>query len=659
MAYKEVEIGVKIKVDDRDAKQKLGAVQQQAEDIGTPGGGSAPQGPRQGSYKPPPMPSAGFTGRTNRPPPPAPPPIPGTLAEKLSARYGERSQGFFRAPEEFMTGRGKFFGGLDAKERQAVSRYTKFANKHGVGGFMPEGFEPIVDWSAQDKAEARARKAAEQDASRQARQAATEAAQMQREEERRAARAVADAEREQRKADVDDERSSAKTSRDLRKGGGRVMDVAKGVIFGSMAVGLGSSIEGFFLNTADWAKEYSKGLKQIQAQYGDIADLLMSIGHRQGFVAQQSFETATAIGTQTNRINATQVQGALSFSRAFGYEPGMIGQVGGRLSRLFGQNMTGAELTGARSLAGRYGMDAGRFPEFLQSYLGNAEGAFARTGQTGTALRRQAGFETALPGMIFGFGTERSVGASADRFMSGLQGLGQGEAMSTFLMRAMNYGGKDGPDFMDAMLRKEAGLSDPKNLSAFARYAKQTFGNDPKRLFSILMPHAQEAGMPMWGLAALTNTIGSGSLDNLDPLDYGLKGTMTDKQVADRAQDMIGAGSTFDVAMEGRRSKYGSDMLSAVTSLGSAADKFISIIEAFTGEKISETVKRAASNIEVLAEETAAAAVRIKEATRDIANPIDATNRNQSRVLDQLEMRRELERRQATEGGGGTFGSGY
>lgn len=335
----------------------------------------------------------------------------------------------------------------------------------------------------------------------------------------------------------------------------------------------------------------------------------------------------------------------LAFSRAYGQDPSMVGGLTGRLSVLFGRPMGGTPMTEVVALANRMGMGGGRLAAFLEQYGQTAEQMFERTGETGPEMRRRTGFLTRLPGIILG-DVEAARGASGARFQQSMIGIGQGMPMQTTLLRAMNYGGRGGPGFIEAMKRLELGLGDQQNLEDFAKYARRAAGPNKEAIFSMLLEPGRAAGMNIAGIEALAGRIAEGKLEGIKVSEF-MPGGIGKKELEKMARDAQGAGERFDVANEQRRAKYGPDMLKGILNLGDSADAFLRMIEVFTGEKLGKTFETLTGAVKDFTEAAEGGAKRVKEAAGGIRHPIEATNRNQDFVLDQIKARQEAEAKEA------------
>lgn len=543
------EVKIKIKVDDSDTR-KLDDVRKKAEAAGgdatRSGAGASTRGAGQ-SYRPPPAP---FMREG--------------LRNLVTAR-GE-SQAFYQDPRAWMQDYPRMVGRMSTPDQAALHRYANYTDRVQQG---------------RDRFEERERERA-------ARTAAQEESKVRRIRERE---------------EKQGEREEKQAERQGERGRGRAWDTAKGFAFGAMAVGLGSSIQGFFLNSAQWTIEYSKGLKQIEAQYGKIADRATEIGHRYGYVAQQAMQATSAygaeVGTFRTRREAVQAQsGVMAVSRAYGLEPGMVGGFSGRLSTLYGRNMAGGSTAGIIRMAERLGMGGGRLPEFMAGYRGTNEDLFLRTGAIGQDLEKRSAFAANLPSFFLG-NNERARGASGERFLQGLQGMGQGLPMQTYMLRAMNYGAEGGPSFIDAMKRTEAGLTSDENLREFASFTRKMRGNDVNSIFSMLLEPGKSAGMNIEGIEALARKIQSGEIENLKASTY-IPGRVDEKKLQDRAGRMIAAGSRQEVQLEQLRGEFGPDMLSGVMDLTGMARDILGMTKDIIGAKPTEVFKEVASGLKEL-----------------------------------------------------------
>ncbi len=242
-----------------------------------------------------------------------------------------------------------------------------------------------------------------------------------------------------------------------------------------MGVGLGGSIAGFFLGSGQKFMELSKIMTHLQRRFRELEEDTTSWGTSLGFTRAQAAGLLETIGKGTNVPTKGFVTDIMGFSLERGVDPGATAGIFSRLARITGKDRISSGMMA--SFAGRadmLGMGQGRFEEYMQGIGGFAEQQFSATG-TGNLGALVA--MSAMPGLIFGAQDPRSQGQAGVGFMGRLQGVMTGGTMKTYMMRAMGYGRKGGPGYIEMRKRLEAGIWDKENLTdLFGGFQKRGLG---------------------------------------------------------------------------------------------------------------------------------------------------------------------------------------
>lgn len=227
----------------------------------------------------------------------------------------------------------------------------------------------------------------------------------------------------------------------------------------AIGMGLGNSIGGFVLSAPQTYLLVERIMGQLVHRFRETGESLASFGSNLGYTVSQMAGFAETLGARTDGIDRTTFQRYAGFARFTGMDPNAAMGGLGTIHRRMGRGITQGELAAMLRQADLQGMGQGRLAEFLSQFESAMSDQFAATG----AARFHHGLaHAALPSFVHGEGT---MAAYNDTSLSrGLDGMMQQGPMKTFLLRAMGFGTEDGPSFIEAMKRREAGVHDPRNL---------------------------------------------------------------------------------------------------------------------------------------------------------------------------------------------------
>ncbi len=211
--------------------------------------------------------------------------------------------------------------------------------------------------------------------------------------------------------------------------------------------------------------ELSKVITHLGRRFREAGTDVAFFGNQLGYTIAESASLAEAWGASTNTVSRSELRRTLGFARQQGLDPQVAVSVLGSMRSRMTRAVTDAELARLVHRADRADMGQGRFGEFAQGFTGIMDAAFRATGKVDfdEAMSYQA-----VPGLIWGSPSDpRAKGDTGLDLAGRVSSLVSGStnpAMKVFMMRAMGYGTKGGPGYIDMRKRLDAGLHDSRNL---------------------------------------------------------------------------------------------------------------------------------------------------------------------------------------------------
>jgi len=314
---------------------------------------------------------------------------------------------------------------------------------------------------------------------------------------------------------------------------GRARGFASNTASTAVGMALGSSIEGFFLTSAQKYMEVDTILTKLRRTLrgaGDDANYFLG---EFGQTASESAGIAGALGAQVNKVARRDLREYTGFAKTFGLDPtGAAGQLGGiqQLTRGGGALSTDT-LAQVFGEAISQGMERGRFGEHMGVLAGRADKMFDATGRMDPL---QALDVMGIGRAVFGADDERGKGRRGDKFTDQVHGmLTQGGPMEYYLMQQMGYGTKSNKmSYMDVRERLEAGVNDPRNLQMlFKGFQAQGLGENMQ--FAAL----EKSGIPAHALAAMVKKFNTPEgMAELDEIAGQFGGVSMDETAIKRRQ---------------------------------------------------------------------------------------------------------------------------
>lgn len=310
-------------------------------------------------------------------------------------------------------------------------------------------------------------------------------------------------------------------------------------------VALGTSLTGLPLTAINTYMQLSKVITQVGARFRDAAEGQELFSTKMGYGIARSAQISEALGKVMNTFDgATGVRYA-GFARHTGMDPEEAMSKLGRISELRGRDLSNTDLARLLGVARDQGMDQGRLGEFLDRVQQQTTAMFQATGRINM---NEATVMADLPSMVYGKGSTRA--ANDETLMSGLNAtMTSGGPMKSYMLRAMGFGRKGGPDYMEAMERLDAGAYDRQNLvDLFGSMVGNGMGKET--MFSAL--HSLDGGLKAYQIRALVDRFGSAEgVDDLRNMGSGSEGlkSFIDRLTPDERQAFgrggFGASETY------------------------------------------------------------------------------------------------------------------
>jgi len=298
------------------------------------------------------------------------------------------------------------------------------------------------------------------------------------------------------------------------RGAGHIASMASG----AMGVALGGSILGFVTGAAQQFMGLSDTLTTLRQRFDDAEGSAGTFLGRLSGLRGEAAQIAEVMGAQTDQYGTRRARAAFGFSLWRGVDPAQTAEFMGRTERFTGQSPDMAAIYGQARLMG---VGRGMLPEHLNALGAVREMMFRQTGTADTAGMLQVG---ALPSYLFAGGSAdpRARGMEGVRTLGGLNQMltGGSSAMRVTMMRAMGFGSKGGPGYLDMLERMEAGITDPQNLvDLFTRFKGLKPGGrslSSDDVTTILSSEARRAGVPIASLRDISrNLMEGGGLERL------------------------------------------------------------------------------------------------------------------------------------------------
>lgn len=254
-----------------------------------------------------------------------------------------------------------------------------------------------------------------------------------------------------------------------RRGGSFLSQTASTAI----GVGLGTSLFGLPMAALNQYMQLSTVLTQVHARFREASEGAVMFGTSMGYGIGRSAQLAEQLGNVRNEVDRGEGRRLTGLARFTGADPGAVISSMGRVATLRGREMTEADLAHAFTRSREVGMDQGRFEEFLHRYEQLAQQQFDVMGKVSRpdlygALR--------MPSAVYQAGDPRRTEDTS--LVQGLHStMTGGGAMKTYMMRAMGYGQKDGPDYITMKKRLDAGVFDSLNvIDLFSSFQQRGMG---------------------------------------------------------------------------------------------------------------------------------------------------------------------------------------
>ncbi len=357
-------------------------------------------------------------------------------------------------------------------------------------------------------------------------------------------------------------------------------------------VALGGGILSMLLGAGQRYVALSQILQVLEQRFRGVGAAAASWGNTIGITNAKAGGLLETLGGGTNTPDKGQFQALAGFAKWRGIDPSVsmdLGAAAGRRGAKYGTK----EMLSLLGTAAEVDMSKGRLSEHMQAFGGLAEQSFSALGYDNpsavTSAQRGAG-------MIFGTSDPRGQGQRGADFTTRLNGvLTGGGGMKSYMMRAMGFGGKDGPDYIAMRKRMEAGVFDPDNLTdLFGLMGKQ--GLNKGQMFRGVEA-AAGGQLKAHEIEALVNTLGTQSgrdaysawTKDGDADKFAKAVEMTDEERAifeksgllGLGKKGVSAGDRHELLMEGRTKEYGPKSLQIQDSLLRTGDALVGLLSKF------------------------------------------------------------------------------
>jgi hypothetical protein len=358
--------------------------------------------------------------------------------------------------------------------------------------------------------------------------------------------------------------------------------VARGASTGlgvGVGMALGGSALGFLFSAGEQFMEVDRILGQLDQRFGN-AQGVREFGSRLGYTVEQAASLATILGSVENRFSARTASRYTGFARVAGLDPEQtVGQLA-LIGRMGGATLSNAGLAGISAGAARVGMGQGRMPEYLevlgammaqqQQVMGSAD--------VGTQQRTLEMISRAFGGRDIG------TGHNALDIAGRLQGVMTGGALTPFLMRAMGFGRDPNISWTDIMKQSEAGINDPRNLTAiFDVFQQRGLSREQmtRSLYSV-----SGGQLKVSEIEALVNQLATP--EGLEAYNAGGKQTGTATDYAAAGAGTVRTGEARAVQLQGMKLEVGDTVSQMMGDLTAAAQNLMRASENLFGGGIGD-----------------------------------------------------------------------
>lgn len=381
----------------------------------------------------------------------------------------------------------------------------------------------------------------------------------------------------------------------------------------AIGVGLGTSLSGFLLAAPQRYLALSEAITTVGRKFREADENATRFGGSLGYTIARTAQLADTLGRETNTVDRGQFQRMAGFARFTGMDPGAAMRGFGTIERLSGGPMTDPAMVQLLKTAQARGMDQGRLEEFLGDLTESIQGQFATTGR-GTM---QQGLATqGIQNIVYGEGDPRRSGDKS--FLGGLQATMTGsDAMKSYMMRAMGYGTKGGPGYIEAKIRTDAGLHDSRNvIDLFESFQRRGMGTGAQ--FRAL-ESVSGGNLNAQQLQALVTTLGTkeglnryrqiaGAADEggsmkafMAMLDPSSKAAFEKGGFGKLGEKFVSEGESIDVRIERMMMTVGKPIAEAIPPLQNAIESIAGTMQNLTGVDWGTLIPGIARSVERMA----------------------------------------------------------
>lgn len=400
-----------------------------------------------------------------------------------------------------------------------------------------------------------------------------------------------------------------KTDRGIARGGMSFLQHATSTAIG---VGLGTSLSGFLLAAPQRYLALSESITTVGRKFREADENATRFGGSLGYTIARTAQLADALGRETNTVNRGQFQKIAGFARYSGMDPGAAMRGFGSIERMTGSSMTDPQMVATLATAKSRGMDQGRLEEFMQDLQSSVQQQFHTTGR---ATMQQALATQGLQSIVYASDDPRRSGDK--NLLGGLHSTMTGsDSMKTYMLRAMGYGQKGGPGYIEAKIRGEAGLHDSRNVvDLFQSFQSRGMGTGAqfRALESVsggnLSAHQINALVTTLGTKEgldkyreIAGKDGAGSMESfMAMLDPSGKEAFAKGGFGKLGEKFVSEGESIDVRIERMMMSVGKPIAEAIPPLQNAIESIAGTMQSLTGVDWATLIPDMARGIESMA----------------------------------------------------------
>lgn len=348
-----------------------------------------------------------------------------------------------------------------------------------------------------------------------------------------------------------------------------------------MGVGmaLGGSALGFIMSAGEEFMEVDRILGQLDQRFGD-AQGIRQFGAQLGYTVEQAASLATILGAVEGSFSSRVASRYTGFARVSGLDPQQtVGQLA-VIGRMSGAPLSNAALSSLAGGAESVGMGRGRLNEYLD-VVGAMMAQQQQVMGSADVTTQQRTLE--LISRAFG-GRDVGTGRNALDIAGRLQGVMTGGGLTPFLMRAMGYGRDPNISWTDIMKQSEAGINDPRNLTAiFDVFQQRGLSREQmtRSLYSV-----SGGQLKVSEIEALVNQLATP--EGLEAYNAGGKQTGTATDYAAAGAGTVRTGEARAVQLQGMKLDVGDTVAQMMGDLTAATQNLMKASENLFGGGIGD-----------------------------------------------------------------------